>query len=251
MNFNTKALSAGIRRAGVLSIFASVLVSSAFADSIFTQTVTIPSQQTDVSFANTPALFNLFGSIGAPAGSTLQSVTLLFTITETLNSLTLTNNDTKSETARYTAQAVFDAGDSQSAADATALDNALANNNANFPGATVYSSPSVTLSAGQSISTFSALPKTLTETTGSVLGTTSAYTGAGTFDLMYLTNSSFTITGGGNNVAATQATVTGAVATVIYDYSPPSATPEPATTFLVGGGLIALSLVGRRRLVRK
>jgi hypothetical protein len=53
-----------------------------------------------------------------------------------------------------------------------------------------------------------------------------------------------------------QATVGSAVQTtgyaqVVYDYNVTSATPEPVSMALFGGGLLALSLIGRKKLARK
>jgi hypothetical protein len=54
----------------------------------------------------------------------------------------------------------------------------------------------------------------------------------------------------------TQATVGSALqgtgyAEVVYDYNVTSATPEPFSLVLLGGGLLALSVVGRKKFARK
>jgi len=54
----------------------------------------------------------------------------------------------------------------------------------------------------------------------------------------------------------TQATVGSALqgtgyAQVVYDYNVTSATPEPFSMVLLGGGLLALSVVGRKKFARK
>jgi hypothetical protein len=215
----------------------------------YTQTVTVAPAPTDIS--NGPAIFNLFGSgiAGLPAGATLTGVTLSETITETLSALTLTNNNTGTATARYTASANFDAGDTANASDGSSLDNALAANSGNNA-VNIFTSGTKTFSAGQTISSFSGVPATLSESTGSIAGTTSSYVGSGSFALNFTTLSGFTVQGGGNNVQANQTTVAAMTATVVYTYTTPSGTPEPSTFVLLGGALVALgSLRSRRKKV--
>jgi hypothetical protein len=225
-----------------------LLISSASASTTFTQTITIPSAPTDVFDAT--ATFNDFGSIGAPVGSVLLSVTFEFVITETLNSLTLTNTSGTTESAKYTASANFDAGDSASAADAAALDNALFNNGGDTA-AVIYTTGILSFAPGQVYPTGSfPLPKALTEDTGVLNAASLApYAGVGTFNLDYSTLSSFTISGGGNNINATQVTTTNGTATVVYTYGP-AGIPEPASLLLTGSGLLAVLIFGRKKLFR-
>jgi len=210
----------------------------------YTQTLSYSPGPTDI--VNGPVTFNLFGSIGAPLGATLTGVTLSETINETLSSLSLTNNNTGTATARYTASANFDAGDSANGSDGASLDNALAANSSNSA-VQIYFSGTKTFSAGQTISSFSGLPATLSETTGVIAGTTSSYAGSGTFNLNFSTSSAFTIQGGGNNVASNQTTTAAMTATVVYSYSVPSGTPEPSTFVLLGGALVALGSLRNRK----
>jgi hypothetical protein len=215
----------------------------------FTQIVAIPSSPTDVNESVSQSTFNLFGSIGAPAGSTLTGVSISETITETLNTLTLTNSSSTSQTAKYTGSALFDTTDSANGTDGTSLDNGLANsgNNNPPPGGLIYFTGTLSFSANQVYTSSSfPLPKVLTETT-STTGTTASYTGSGTFAIEYLTESSFTITGGGNNVQNSQGTTSAATATVVYSYTVPSGTPEPSTFVLLGGALVALGSLRNRK----
>jgi hypothetical protein len=75
------------------------------------------------------------------------------------------------------------------------------------------------------------------------------YTGSSTFALDVATQASSAFTGGGNNINLTisdNATVT---ATVVYTYGL-SGTPEPATMAMLGSALIALGIIGRKKLSR-
>jgi hypothetical protein len=228
-----------------LALSAVIFAASASAATII-QTVTIPSASTDVTDA--PALLNFFASSGAPAGSTLTGVTFEFVISESLNALSLSNASSSTETAKYVASANFDAGDTANATDAANLDHALANNSGD-PAITIFNTGTLSFAGTQTDNTF-ALPAVLTEDTGVITtASLSSYTGTGTFVLDYSTLSSFTVTGGGNNISSSQSTTTSAVATVIYTYSPPSV-PEPATLALSGSGLLALALMGRKKLFR-
>jgi PEP-CTERM motif len=221
--------------------------------SIITQTVDIPTQPTDVS--NASAIFNLFGSSGAPAGSVLDSVTLELAINETLTSLTLTNNGTNTTlNTHYIDSANFDANDTADATDAFNLDAALSNSgNQGDPLGIIanISAGRIAGSGGTFICSASApcdLPLTLLVDTGAITGTTSSYLGSGTFELQFSTSSSYQITGfGGNNVTPTQTNFASAVATVIYDYSAAVSTPEPGTTAMLAGGLLALVAFGCKR----
>jgi len=54
-----------------------------------------------------------------------------------------------------------------------------------------------------------------------------------------------------NQATQGSAVASTAYAQVVYDYNVTSATPEPVSMALFGGGLLALSLIGRKKLARK
>ncbi|SPE39998.1 exported hypothetical protein [Candidatus Sulfopaludibacter sp. SbA3] len=240
----------------VLFISASILAATASAATI-TQTVNIPlsgTLPTDVS--NAQGVFSLFGSTAAPVGSTLNSVTLEIVINESLTGLTLHNiGGADTSNTHYVGSANFDANDTQNGTDATNLDAALSNSgNQGDPLATIANINAGAIAIGAMFTcTASApcnLPRTVSVDTGVVSGTTASYTGSGTFGVGFSTESSFQVTGfGGNNVNVTQTNVASAVATVVYNYTPGdgSPTPEPAGMALLGGGLVALGVIGRRK----
>lgn len=244
-----------------LLLSAGLLAMTASASQI-TQTQSIPAGggtlPTDVLDAS--GTFELFGSI-APAGSILDSVTLEIVINESLTALTLTNSGTMATSStHYIDQANFDANDTQDTTDATNLDAGLSNSlNQGDPLAMIanISAGSIAGSGGTFTCTANApcsLPRTLTVDSGVISGTTASYTGTGTFDLQFSTDSSYQITGfGGNNVNPIQTNMASAVATVIYNYTDPDpgpSVPEPATLMIFGSGLLAMAFAGKK-LVKK
>jgi len=233
-----------------LALSAALLVSSASA-ATFTQTATWPTSLTDIN--NATQSFLLFSSIGAPAGSILTGVTIQIGITETLTGLALHNTATSTANVRYNDTANFDATDSANASDSTTLDSALSNSfNQASPAATIYTSALTSVAGGATVTLSAGIPSSLTVNTGQVGGTTASYSGAGTFTLGYSTFSGFSIQGtGGNNIQPTQTNQATALATVIYTYTPGTTTPEPVSMVLFGSGLLAVSLLGRKKFARK
>lgn len=73
-----------------------------------------------------------------------------------------------------------------------------------------------------------------------------AYEGAGSFTISGITATSLISAFGGGNVSVTQVTDADLKATVTYNYTIPSGTPEPATMVLFGSALVGLGLIRRR-----
>lgn len=213
-----------------LVIGSALLVSTASANPLtVTQTVSLSTAPTDVN-PSAAGVFQLFGST-APgiAGDTLTGVTLELVVNETLTSLSLTDTDTsgQSQNAKFTVTANFDCGlngstsaspvggtncDTASATDGNTLDGDLANNSVSAA-AQIFTTGFLSFTDGQAYNYGAPLPKTLTEDTGAVTGTTGAYTGSGSFDLYYSTFTSFN-SGGSSNINVTQKEVTSATETV-------------------------------------
>jgi hypothetical protein len=84
--------------------------------------------------------------------------------------------------------------------------------------------------------------------TQSVNPVLASVTGAGNFTLTCETLNGATIVGGGGNLEATQTTVAGCGAEVIYEYTPTqTAVPEPSTMIPVGLALVGLGVARRRK----
>jgi hypothetical protein len=229
-------------------------LSTAYASN-FSVTVTGNTTLSNTDLSNVLLTFPNFGSLaGLPVGATLTSVTLQITGVEVESSAILTNVNAFPATERYVASANFDATDSANASDSTNLDESLVNclNGGTCSGvaSTIFNSGPVTIFTG----TTQLIPptKTLTVTGTTIAGTTAAYAGAGTFTIGFSTLSSFTLSGA-NNVTFSQATQAQDFVTVVYNYSTPSTsgTPEPASMLLSGGGLLAVTVLGRKKFARR
>jgi hypothetical protein len=73
------------------------------------------------------------------------------------------------------------------------------------------------------------------------------YMGATNFALGATTKSLTTFAGGGNNIDTSVTTTAEFRAEVDYTYAPASTAPEPVSMGLLGGGLLGLGLLSKRR----
>ncbi|MGA3099180.1 MAG: choice-of-anchor E domain-containing protein [Bryobacteraceae bacterium] len=79
----------------------------------------------------------------------------------------------------------------------------------------------------------------------------SSYVGTGFWNLPVSTLSGLTILGGGGNMTGSQTTQASAEGTITYTYTPAGTVPEPATLSLIGGALLGLGVLGRKKLFRQ
>jgi hypothetical protein len=196
---------------------------------------------------NGAAAFYLFGSIGAPAGSTLNSVVLEIVIQESDTALSVRNTGTNlMQHVSVADSAFFDVTDTASGADGSLLDAAFPNSfTLHRPSSTIanLSLPNIAASSTYTCDSSApcSLPKTLTLDSGAISGTGSSYNGTGQFDLDYTVAGSASLSGSDpihlrlNSITRTS----GATATVTYNF-----TPEPGSIVLIGSGLW---IVVRRR----
>jgi hypothetical protein len=82
--------------------------------------------------------------------------------------------------------------------------------------------------------------------TDTTAGTFGAYEGAGTFSINDRTTTNLVSNFNGGNGTVSQVTKATGTATVVYNYTVPSATPEPTTMVLFGSALVGLGFIRKR-----
>jgi hypothetical protein len=237
-------------------------VASANSIDFLSTPTTVGPSNTDFTYSLSLPKFNL-------VGDTLTGAKIYFFGEETVSTLALNNSSSSVETFTYIASSNI-----------TSLSSNSANNADKFSGETLnlFSSGPITLGpTGTSAcpeATPSAACSSVAYTPPSLvvsnidpaLGPTGTgglgldgivknitgvdlanYLGAGAFTLGGSTKSLTTFSGGGNNIGSVVNTVAQFSAEIDYTYTIPSSTPEPVTTALLGGGLLGLGLLGKRR----
>jgi hypothetical protein len=202
---------------------------------------------TDVSFAQTTDPFYYFQSApGYVAGDILNSVTLEIVINQTITALSITNSDpTHSQSFVYTTTGTYQAGGTDP--DISGF-NSFAYDFHSTPSPFTLFTDSLTLPANSTDNSFPVPIVTLTDSGVYTSATPSAYNTTGTFTFGYDTFTSTGFGGGGGNLSSAQTTTTSAAYTVIYNYTAPSSTPEPATMTLFGSALLGIGFFARKRV---
>jgi hypothetical protein len=259
-----------LRRALITTSLAAAACGVAGANSIdFLSTpATFGPSNTDFSYSLSLPKFDP-GTDGIPLGSILSSAKLYFYGAETVSTLSLNNSSSGVESFTYIATSNITSNSSNSA-----------NNADKFTGETLslFSTGLIYLGGtgtgacteGHPLATCNSVAYTPpdifvsnidppigpTGTGGmgvdgivkTILGGDLAnYSGAGAFTLGGSTKSLTTFAGGGNNIQTNVDTQAEFSAEVDYIYTVPSGVPEPVTSALVGGGLLGLGFLSRRR----
>ncbi len=220
-------------------LLVSGLASTAIASTI-TVTNTIPTFTTDNT--ETASLPFFESAPGFVAGDVLTGVQIEFDATETISSLTITNNAAGSETFIFTSDGtVSGAGTAPGASSIPAI--AL-----NTFGPTTF-----TIAGGGSTAPIPP-PVSTAFDSGLVSESISPYDTTGTFTLGFTTLNGFSFVGGGNNLAASEATTASGTVEAIYTFAPagppPPHIPEPSSIVMVGSVLLFTGLLLRKRRSR-
>jgi hypothetical protein len=204
---------------------------------------------------------------GVPLNATLTGATIYFYAELAINTLTLTNTSSTVETFTYLAQSNVVSNSSNSANNADRYQNenlTLFSMPMTLGGSSTPACPEQTPSSA--CSSVAWTPPSIDEVNTSFAGPTGTgvlgvdgvvknitggdlanYVGATSFTLGGSTKSFSSFSGGGGNININQSTTAEFEGEIDYTYTVPSGTPEPVTSALVGGGLIGLGLLSRRR----
>jgi hypothetical protein len=237
-----------MKKLAVLAAMTLALSAGSMFGGQITQTATLPSTLTDVSPTFT---FQDFASApGYISGEILTSVTLELSITEVLSALTITNSDPVSHTFDYSSTSKITVLGTAPIADLNDIKNDFLLSSTGNPITLYDTGPNYTLAANSSAQLVSA-GNTVTLVLDSGVQNAvsiSPYNTSGTFTFDFSTLTGTTFSGGGGNLGAAQTTNASAVATVIYNYTIPTGTPEPATMTLFGSALLGIGFFARKRI---
>lgn len=220
----------------VIGVVSLVAIGMARADTIETQTLSAPSAATNWNYTY---YFNPFN----PVLGTLQSVTVKSQGTLDDYVLTATNNDGAGETINNLS-ATFQTNLSGPGNLTTVSETSIA-------GPFIFSSFTLGLGASKS---FTISPTSGGPVTGNPVSetfTTSLTPYESSSQVVFNGSASAGYSASADsNVKISAMTDASQSVTLIYDYIPNSPSPEPLSMSLSGAGLVLLSLIGRRRLVR-
>jgi len=261
-------------------------VSGLLSANSISDTATFGPTSTDVTFGNTSSALTYFQSTaGYAAGDQLTSVELLLSITETVTSLSFSNisNPQTTQDFSYQTTAKFQVNGTAPTADVNSLAAGLPFEDILYSIGS-GSSSTQSIQVGETL-TYIPGPPSSSPTSGDVnpaligegsagngnpggiacggasdsvdvnpctvnlstfAASNSPYNTTGTFNLMYSTATGTEFFTGGGNVLQSQTTTTAGTFEVIYNYTVPGTTPEPATMALMGGALVGLGLLRKR-----
>ncbi len=209
------------------------------------QTFSMPLTPTDITGSLGTGTFDYFQSSGAPFGAVLTSVGLRIEVTETLQSLSVTNNDANnSQTFSYISYSNLGVVGTAPNVDKASLDFQLFLNGGINGDIDLIDTGPVLYGAGQTINY---APPAINATGDSgLVGANSIvpYDTTGSFTLGFTTTTFQAFVGGGGNGSNNQSTDAVGTVTVIYNYT---VVPEPSSVALGALGACGLALVGWRR----